>query len=87
MLVVSVEKKSRSGDECRKHMVRITFRRSGLPLSRSKSQRLIYLWEKSSKKLEREQGGLQVSVTSLDWIHSVLLWVGVGARAHVFKPH
>lgn len=32
MLAVSAEKKSRSGDECRKHMVRITFRRNSLLL-------------------------------------------------------
>lgn len=36
----------------------------------TKSPRLRHLWEKSSKKLEREGEGLQVNITSLDWIHS-----------------
>lgn len=82
LLAVSAEKKSRSGDECGKHMVRITFRRSEQPAS--KSPTAYTLLGKIIKDIGtgREEG-LQINVISLGRAHSCSALGGWG----VFSSH
>lgn len=81
MLAVSAEKKSRSGNECGKHMVRITFRRSGLLLSPGS----LHTDGKNNQRHWKGRGGRMTSKWNLTRPDPLVFcsgWVG-----YVFSSH